>query len=128
MGNAPTNELWANVYKLRAKELLEYGEAVTEKARAIDLLAFLTGLTVVLTVCCRVQVQMGELDLQDSKALAKFRDDFRAAIHADREKLVEALWNGYSNKKCAFAFYPVCVLMFCFTHTQPQSDRASAER
>jgi len=75
MGNAPTNELWANVYKLRAKELLEYGEMVTDK------------------------VQSGELDMTDSKAMAKFRDDFRAAIAQDREKLVAALWDGYSAKK-----------------------------
>jgi len=78
MGNQPSNELWANVYKLKSKELLDYGDAVTEK------------------------VQMGELDMTDAKAMAKFKEDFRASIASDREKLVEALWTSYANKKGTF--------------------------
>jgi len=74
MGNKSSGELWENVYKLQNKEFLAFGDMLTEK------------------------MQMGEIDAQDKKAVAKAKEEFNASIHSDRAKLTDAIWKVYSGE------------------------------
>jgi len=72
MGNKSSGELWEAVYKLQHKEFLAFGDMLTEK------------------------MQMGEIDSQDKKAVAKFKEEFNASIQTDRQKLTDAIWKVYA--------------------------------